>query len=130
LIHRHLSVINSIEILGTLRPRSHRDREAFVAAAEAMHNEYVFCISKDNSLVACEGHSTASISVFKREGEKKTFKGESNQQEIEAFVKEASTALLLEALHNEPPMRPSDNSCITDKAEPCTSKRSLGSVLL
>jgi hypothetical protein len=89
---------HSIVVLGVFRSDDTSAIAAFVATAEAMHDDYVFCISKDNSAVAFEGHSTPSIAVFKGEGDKKTFKGVFNQQEIQAFVKEASTPLVLEAL--------------------------------
>lgn len=86
-------------VVSYLDPEDRAARERFAASAEHMKDDFVFCISNDQSAAAQEKASMPSVVVYKNVAEERSvLRNPHSAEAITDFVKAAAQPLIMELL--------------------------------
>lgn len=89
----------SVVVVGCLAPDDDISREAFKSVAQAMHEQYVFGLSDDDTLAKAEHINIPSVILYKDFDEgKNVFELTHDSQAIASFVKAHATPLVVDFL--------------------------------
>ena len=97
-LHDFKSAANVV-VVGYLAPDDDISQEAFKSVAQAMHEQYLFGVSDDDTLAKAEHINVPGIILYKNFDEgKNVFELTHDNQAIATFVKTAGTPLVVEFL--------------------------------